>query len=50
MSDEKRTEEKKPIEDKNLDKVSGGCIEVNPTSATLPHQKFPSKPGLPQPD
>jgi hypothetical protein len=50
MSDEKRTEEKKPIEDKSLDQVSGGYIIANPISTKVPRQDFPTKPGRPQPD
>ena len=49
MSDEKRIEEKKPIDDKNLDKVNGGYIVANPISAKVPRQDFPTKPGRPEP-
>lgn len=49
MSDEKQTEVKKPIEDKKLDDVSGGYIQVDPISIKAPHRPFPIKPGGPEP-
>jgi bacteriocin-like protein len=49
MSDEKRADEKKPITDKDLDKVSGGYIRENPMSGAAPHPVLPIKPGSPEP-
>jgi hypothetical protein len=49
MSDEKRTEEKKPIDDKSLDKVSGGYRVADPVTTKGPHDNFPTKPGRPEP-
>ncbi len=53
MSDEKRTEEKKPIEDKALDQVSGGHIQAPSPSAANTHRPGygpPPIPKGPQPD
>ncbi len=49
MSDDKRPEENKPLNDKDLDKVSGGYIIDNPTSGAAPHPIHPVKPGRPEP-
>ncbi len=55
MSDEKRTEEKKPITDKDLDKVSGGHVSPPSSGAGDPNRRIqygpPPYPGKnPQPD
>jgi bacteriocin-like protein len=52
MSDEKRTDEKKPISEKDLDKVSGGHIQA-PSTSTANHPEYGPPPYHgkgPQPD